>query len=127
MAQRVIGDIATRLHVVDAGPEDAVALAADLEVLLDHTDGMHGIEMRQHQDALAVAMAPVSPPLALQYAAEPVAARDAFELQAEIAELALDMVDHLVDRLAVMAGTLDRHPLDDPVQHLLGIDLRFVL
>ena len=65
--------------------------------------------------------------LALQDVAEAVAARDALELQPEVAELALDVVDHLVDRLGVVARTLDRHPFDDAVQHFLGIDLRFVL
>ena len=127
VAQRVVGDVAARLHVVDAGPEDAVAFAADLQVLLDHADGMHGIEMGQHQDALAVALAHLRRRLALQDVAEAVAAGNALELQPEVAELALDMVDDLVDRLAVVARALDRHPFDDAVEHLLGIDLRFVL
>src|SRR5258708_18805373 len=39
VAQRVVGDVAARLHVVDARPEDAVALPADPEVLLVHPTG----------------------------------------------------------------------------------------
>jgi len=101
--------------------------SAHLEILLDHADGMHGIEMGQHQDALALAVAPFPRRLALQDIAEAVAARDALELEAEIAELALDMVDHLVDRLGVVTWALDGHPFDDAAQHFLGIDLRFVL
>ena len=127
VAQRVVGDVAAGLHVVDAGPEDAVALAPDLQVLLDHADGMHGIEMGQHQDALAVAAAQLRRRLALQDVAEAVDARRALELQPEVAELALDVVDDLVDRLAVVARALDRHPFDDAGQHFVGIDLRFVL
>ncbi len=88
---------------------------------------MHGVEMSQHQDALAHAVTPLPRRLAFQDVAEAVAARDALEFQPKIAELAFDMVDHLVDRLAVMTGTLDRHPFDDAVQDLVGIDLRFVL
>src|SRR5262249_17544069 len=108
-------------------PEDAVALAADPEVLLDHADGMHGIEVREHQDALALLDAPVIGRLALEDVAEAVTPRDAFELQPEIAELALDMVDHLVDRAGIVARAFDRHPLHDAVQDLVGIDLRLIL
>ena len=89
VAQRVIGDVAARLHVVDAGPEDAVALAPHLEVALDHADRMHRVEMGQHQDALALAPRRA----ALEDVAEAVAPRRAVELEAEIAELALDLVD----------------------------------
>ena len=127
VAQRVVGDVAARLHVVDAGPEDAVALLADLQVLLDHADGMHGIEMRQHQDALALALAHLRRRPAFQDVAEAVDPGRALELQAEIAELALDLVDHDIDRLGVVTGALDRHPFDDAVEHFLGVDLRFVL
>src|SRR5262245_50318756 len=88
---------------------------------------MHGIEMGQHQDALAVAVAPLTRRLALQDVAEAVAAWDALELQAEIAELPFDMINDFVNRVAVVAWALDRHPFDDPVQDLIGIDLRFVL
>jgi hypothetical protein len=88
---------------------------------------MHGIEMGQHQDALAVALAHLRRRLALQDVAEAIAAGDTLELQPEVAELSLDMVDHLVDGLAVMAWALDRHPLDDAGEHLVGIDFRFVL
>jgi len=58
------------------------------------------VEVRQHQDALAVALAPLPRRLAFQDVAEAVAARDALELQPEIAELAFDMVDDLVDGFA---------------------------
>src|SRR5882672_267209 len=83
---------------------------------------MHGIEVRKHQDTLALAPRR----LAFQDVAEPVAARDALELQSKIAELALDLVDHDIDRLGIVTGAFDRHPLDDAFENLLGIDLRFV-
>src|SRR4051812_39860227 len=127
VAQRVIGDVAAGLHVVDAGAEDAVAFAAHLELLLDHADRMDRVEMGQHQDALTVAGAPFGRRLALQDVAEAVDARDALELQPEIAELAFDVIDHLVDRPGVMAGAFDRHPFDDARQDVVGLDLRFVL
>src|SRR5262249_24611595 len=123
VAQRVVRDVAAGLHVVDAGAEHAVTLAADPEVLLDHADRMHGIEMRQHQDALALAPRRA----ALEDVAKAVATGHAIQLEAQVAELALDLVDHDVDCLAVVAGTFDRHPLDDAVEDLLWIDLRFVL
>ena len=88
---------------------------------------MHGIEMGQHQNALAVALAHLRRRPALENVAESVAAGNALELQAEIAELALDVIDHLVDRLAVVTWAFDRHPFDDAGEHFVGIDLRFVL
>src|SRR4029453_970237 len=127
VAQCIVGNVAAGLHVVDAGPEDAVALASDLQVLLDHADGMHGIEMGQHQNALAVALAHLWWRLALQDVAEAVTTGNALELQPEVSELPLDMVDHLVDGLAVVAWALNRHPFDDAVEHLVGIYFRFVL
>jgi len=83
--------------------------------------------MRQHQDALALALAHLRRRLAFQDVAEAVDARRAIEREAEVAELALDFVDHDIDRLGVVTRALDRHPLDDAVEHFLGIDLRFVL
>src|SRR5262249_47676805 len=127
VAQRVVSDVAARLHIVDARPEDAVALTPDLEIPLDHADGMHGIEMSQHQDALALALAHLRRRLALQDVAEAIAAGNALELQTEVAKLTLDMIDDLVDRLGVVAGAFDRHPFDDAGKNFVGIDLRFVL
>ena len=127
VAQRIIGDVAARLHVVDTRPEDAVALLADPEILLDHADGMHGIEVRQHQDALAFALAHVRQRLAFEDVAEAVDAGRALEVEPEIAELALDLVDHDIDRPGVVAGAFDRHPFrNDAVEHFLGVDLRLV-
>ena len=53
LAERVIGEIGAALHVVDAGAEGAVALDPERQPL-DESQGMHGIEMAQHQDSRCV-------------------------------------------------------------------------
>src|SRR5438046_966624 len=88
---------------------------------------MHGVEMSQHQNARAVALAPPRRGLAFEDIAEAVDPRRALEPQPKVAELTLDLVDNDIHRLGVVAGTFDRHPFDDAVENLLGIDFRFVL
>ena len=49
----VVGEIGAALHVVDAGPESAVALDLERQPF-DEADRMNGIEMAQHQDSRRV-------------------------------------------------------------------------
>src|SRR5258708_11507968 len=84
---------------------------------------MHGVEVGQHQDTLAL----TPRRLALEDVAEAIDTRRALEHQPKVAELPLDLVDHDIDRLAIVTRAFDRYPFDDAVEHLLGIDLRFVL
>ena len=53
LAKRMVSEIGAALHVIDAGAEGAVALDLERQPL-DESQGMHGIEMAQHQDARRV-------------------------------------------------------------------------
>src|SRR5260221_1145824 len=46
----MVGEIGAALHVVDAGAESAVALDPKRQTF-DKPQGMHGVEMAQHQDS----------------------------------------------------------------------------
>ena len=58
---------------------------------------MHRVEVRKDQDALALPRAPLGRGLRFQDVAESVAARRAIEVEAEVAELALDTLLAVAD------------------------------
>ncbi len=118
VAPGVVRHVGAALHVVDAGAEDAVALAPHLQRLLDHADGVHRIEMREDQDAGL--LAPVA--LGDQHVALAVGAGHALDAGPQAAHVGLGAVDHAVDGGGVVAGTFDLDPLDDALEDFVRID-----
>jgi hypothetical protein len=53
LAKRMIGEVSSALHVIDAGPECAVAIDLERQPR-DESHRMHGVEMAQHQDSRRV-------------------------------------------------------------------------
>ncbi|MFN9999831.1 MAG: hypothetical protein ACK559_01765, partial [bacterium] len=77
MLQGVVPHEAAGLHVVDAGAEDGVALAADTMRGGKRADRMDRVEMAEDEDTLLVRIAPGR--FGLEDVAEPVAAGDALD------------------------------------------------
>src|SRR4029079_9199536 len=108
----------------DARPMHRIALAPDAMDVLDAADGMHRVEVRQHENARPVA-APGR--AAGKDVGEAIDTGRALDLGAERAELLLDKAHHLVDRDGIVARALDLDPFDDTLQDFVGINARFVL
>src|SRR5262245_16236844 len=83
------------LHVVDAGTVGDIAFDFEGQTL-DEADGMHGVEVRQYENA-SIRGAPRR--ACDEMVAKTVAARKAFETRAGAQVGALDIVNHTVDGL----------------------------
>ena len=123
MAERVIGDVGAGFHIVDAGPVDLVALAPNLQFVLDGADGMDRVQMRQHQNSRAVA-APGR--TRHQDVTETVAPGGAFDPGAQRRMSAFHMVDHAIDGVAVVRRAFDGDPLQDFRENFVGIQGRCI-
>ena len=108
------------LHVVDAGAVDLVALAPERQGAGQRADGVHGVDVAQHQDARLVAAGIAGH---AQHVAEPVVVGlEALEHRAGAFEPAGDRVQHAVDAGLVAGGALDARDGLDVGQDGVGVD-----
>ena len=125
VAVGVIRQIGTRLHVVDAGAVEAIALAADLVAVVLGADGMDRVHMAEYQDARRV-LGPVRGAHD-QMVAEAVLALDAVDRAAGAFPLVLDLVGQFVQARRIVGRRLHLHPLEDALDDFFLIDGGFVV
>ena len=109
------------LHVVDTGAIDLVALAPEGQRARQRTDGMHGVDVAQHQDARLVAAGIARH---AQHVAEPVlfVGLEALDERSGAFEPADDLIQHAVDAGLVAGGALDARDGLDVGQDGVGVD-----
>ncbi len=105
------------LHIVDGGPVASVAVAPDRQLGGQRADRVDSVGMGDHQDAGTVA---ASRQAAAQYAAEPVAAGQLLDCEAERADALGDERLHAVDGGCIIGGAFDAHPLRELGQQGFG-------
>ena len=122
--QGMEGDVGTALHVVDAGSVDDVAVARHRTQALESAHRMHGVRVREDQDAgTRVGLgAPRDQDVPVA-----VAAGNALDAGSDAAQILLHPVHHPVDRGGIVGRRLDVHPTRGFRQDLVGVELRNVL
>ena len=118
------GDVGAALHVVDAGSVDHVAVALHRARALESAHRMHCVRVREHQDAGTCVRSGAACDEDVSVA---VAAGDALDARSDAPLVLLHPVHHPVDGSGLVGGRFDVHPLQDPLQDLLGVEFRNVL
>ncbi len=104
--------IGAALHVEEAGTVELVAFAPEPQRAGQHADRMHGVDMRQDQDAGTLAGASGAQ---RQDIGEAVTPRNPLPHERQVDGIGLHAVDHAVDRVNVRGGALDLDPRPDAV------------
>ena len=109
------------LHVVDTGAVDLVALAPEGQRARQRAEGVHGVDVAQHQDARLVAAGIAGH---AQHVAEPVVSSVLKRSmhRARAFEPADDHIQHAVDAGLVAGGALDARDGLDVGQDGVGVD-----
>ena len=102
-------DDGAALHVVDGGTEALVALAPDRQRAVERADGVDRVGVRDQQETCPLG-SPGAP--AAQDVTEPVAARQALDLEAKPADPGCDKTFHPIDGGGLVGRALDLDPLD---------------
>ena len=109
--QRKVG---AALHVVYAGTVQPVASEPHRQVARQRADGMHGVEMSQHEPAGRVTARSGAQD---QRVAKPLPARHAFDRDRRIGDLGRNEIHHAVDAVRAIGRALDAGPSRDRLDH----------
>jgi hypothetical protein len=109
--QRKVG---AALHVIHAGAVEPVADKPHGQVALQRPDGMHGVEMSQHEPAGRVTARSGAQD---QRVAKPLPARHALHRDRRIGDLGRNEIHHAVDAVRAIGRALDAGPSRDRLDH----------
>jgi hypothetical protein len=112
---------ASAFHVVDAGTEVTVAIAPQRQPALQGAREMHGVEVRENEDAgVCSRLCPQSRQQNVGIAA---GARHPFDAGTQRLHVGCGEIHHPVDAGRVRRGAFDLHPRQDAGENFFGIEM----